>query len=102
MQCFQPVAEANNPNAANRPQGCRGAEVAGKIQEKANNPNNRNNAGRRRILPFTFFLPSVLGLLGLLYIYSIYIDSYVKNLSAVTKRALGLLAGQCQQVACHG
>jgi hypothetical protein len=92
MEQFQIVAEANNPNGANKPHGLGGAEVAGKIQEKGNNPNNRNNAPRRRIISFDFSLPSVLGLLGLLNIYITISNSYTKNLSAVISAPLGLLA----------
>ena len=101
MEQFQIVAESNNPNGANKPHGLGGAEAAGKIQEKGNSPNNPNNAPRRRIIPFSLFLPSVLGLLGLLHIFLIYTDTYMKNLSAVNRRALGLLAGQRHAEACH-
>lgn len=92
MVQFQIVAESNNPNGANKPNGASGAEAAGKIREKGNNPNNRNNAPRRRIISFDFSLPSVLGLLGLLNIYIIISDSYTKNLSAVISAPLRLLA----------
>ncbi len=102
MEQFQIVAESNNPNGANKPHGLGGAEVAGKIQEKGNNPNNPNNAPRRRIISFDFSLPSVLGLLGLLNIYIIISDSYTKTLSAVISAPLGLLAPALNGEAING
>ena len=102
MQRFQLVAKANNPNGANRPQGCRGAEAARKIEEKGNSPNNRNNASGYTSILRSFLLQRLLGLLGLLYIYLIYTVSYIKNPTAVTSWALRLLAGQRLTEACHG
>ena len=102
MEQFQIVAETNNPNGANKPHGLSGAEDAGKIQEKGNSPNNRNRTPRKRIIPFSFSLPSVLGLLGLLNIYIIISDSYTKNLSAVISASLGLLAPALNEEAING
>jgi len=101
MQHFQLVAEANKPNGANKPQGCRGAEDARKIRKKSNSPNNRNSAPGYTSTPRSFLLQRLLGLLGLLYIYLIYTVTYVKNPSAVTGWALRLLAVQGRKEGCH-
>lgn len=102
MKQFQLVVWANNPNGANSPAAGAGAEAAGNTAEKGNSPNNPNNAPGYMSILFDFLSPRLLGLLGLLYIYLIYIDSYVKNLHRDIKSALGLLACGAVQEAAHG
>ena len=102
MKQFQIVVTANNPNSANMTARGASAEPAGKTGEKGNNPNNRNNASGYMSILIDFLPPRILGLLGLLYIYLIILDSYVKNLSTAICAPLRLLAPAGTPEACHG